>query len=206
MGKRIEEELRINNEIDTLGRWMAHYIAELKLDAETEKDKSKKAKAKKECASFILKLWKHRECMPRHIRPLGKVEKILEGICALQEEPQSWKRVVSDEKWVKFADRAQLISKNIVSVAVLMAIAETQFSSTKRWLDENSDALSRDETKIIESLDAWLKTDVKWDAKRDEKSISAMPPKERMKKTHAEIERQLSKMRDAFTELKSARG
>ena len=38
LGKKLVEELALNNSVDTLGRWMAHHIAELIYDAENTTD------------------------------------------------------------------------------------------------------------------------------------------------------------------------
>lgn len=75
-------ELGLDDEADTLARWMAHHIAELIADAEVANPTESQAKAEK-CFAAILDLWKHRWDLPKGKRPferLGPVFKILESL------------------------------------------------------------------------------------------------------------------------------
>ena len=56
LGKKIVDELDADRPVDTLSRWMAHYIAEKIEDAETATDESRDRKMS-ECSDAILKLW-----------------------------------------------------------------------------------------------------------------------------------------------------
>ncbi|NTU49842.1 MAG: hypothetical protein HGA87_02945 [Desulfobulbaceae bacterium] len=82
LGKRLVEELGLDQSVDTLGRWMAHYIAELIHDAETaiEEDQDEK---RSQCASAILDLWDHHSTMPRGRRPFQDFEAILRALESL---------------------------------------------------------------------------------------------------------------------------
>lgn len=63
-GKAIVKELDLDPGIDTLSKWIAHYVAEkiMFLDRLTG---NKKAQAEKDCFEAILKLWEHRWSIPR---------------------------------------------------------------------------------------------------------------------------------------------
>ena len=59
LGKLLVGELGLEYSVDTLSRWMAHYIAEqMRIIESTENDDKKLAEEK--CFETILKLWKHR--------------------------------------------------------------------------------------------------------------------------------------------------
>ncbi len=60
LGKLLVKELGLEKSVDTLSRWMAHYVAEKIKYAEALPDGVKKGNAEKECFSLILDLWKHR--------------------------------------------------------------------------------------------------------------------------------------------------
>ena len=76
LGKKIVDELDADQLVDTLSRWMAHYIAEKIEDAETATDESRDRKMS-ECSDAILKLWAHRSGLPNGKRPFEDLEPIL---------------------------------------------------------------------------------------------------------------------------------
>jgi hypothetical protein len=60
LGKLLVKELGIQKSVDTLSRWMAHYVAEKIKYSEELPEGAKKKAAEKECFALILDLWKHR--------------------------------------------------------------------------------------------------------------------------------------------------
>ncbi|MEQ8474510.1 MAG: hypothetical protein RIC35_25150 [Marinoscillum sp.] len=64
LGKSIVKELELDPGVDTLSKWMAHYVAE-KIELTEKLTGSKKTKAEKECCEIILKLWESRYAVPR---------------------------------------------------------------------------------------------------------------------------------------------
>lgn len=82
MGKRIVEELGPDQSVDTLARWMAHYVAELIQAAETANGEERQAKMAA-CASTILDLWKHRGRFPSGMRPFEELDPILRTLDSL---------------------------------------------------------------------------------------------------------------------------
>lgn len=82
LGKKIVEELGPDQSVDTLARWMAHYIAELTQAAETGSGEERQAKMAA-CASAILDLWKHRGRFPHGMRPFEALEPILRTLESL---------------------------------------------------------------------------------------------------------------------------
>lgn len=80
LGKKITKELNLNDSVDTLGRWMAHYIAELIDSIEKIESDCDKQRLKKECADMILKLWAHIGYVPRGLEPFKRYEVLLSQI------------------------------------------------------------------------------------------------------------------------------
>jgi len=70
LGKAIVKELELDPGVDTLSKWMAHYVAEKIVLAE-KLSGSKKKQAEKECFEIISKLWEHRWSIP-HDKPFLK--------------------------------------------------------------------------------------------------------------------------------------
>ena len=63
LGKALVEELGLEPGVDTLARWMAHYIAE-KITLAKNAHGDEKIKAEQQCFDAILKLWQHRSRLP----------------------------------------------------------------------------------------------------------------------------------------------
>lgn len=89
LGKLLVKELDIEESVDTLSRWMAHYVAEKIKLAEDLPDGAKKKTAEKECFSLILDLWEHRWHYKPDRRPLrnfNHLYTILENLDPDKEE------------------------------------------------------------------------------------------------------------------------
>jgi len=90
LGKLLVKELGLEKGVDTLSRWMAHYVAEKIKYAEALPDGVKKKNAEKECFSLVLDLWKHRWHYKSDRQPLRNFNHlfdILEKLDPEKEEP-----------------------------------------------------------------------------------------------------------------------
>lgn len=85
LGKKLVEELGLDQSTDTLGRWMAHYIAETIKDAEAATGEAHNRKMS-ECSDFILKLWAHRSNLPNGKRPFEDFEPIFRVLKSLDPD------------------------------------------------------------------------------------------------------------------------
>lgn len=85
LGKALVEELGLNPGVDTLARWMAHYIAEQMTIAENTTGDDK-IKAEQHCFETILKLWEHRSSLPNGRRPFESFEPIFRALERLDPE------------------------------------------------------------------------------------------------------------------------
>lgn len=85
LGKRLTKELGIDQSVDTLGRWMAHYIAELIEDARTASVEERPEKMGA-CCEAILSLWKHRQDLPEGRRPFQNLEAMIRTLASLDPE------------------------------------------------------------------------------------------------------------------------
>ena len=71
--------------VDTLGRWMAHYLAEL-MDAAANAPQEERAAARKRCCDAILDLWSHRAELPDGKRPFEDIEPVVRALESLDPE------------------------------------------------------------------------------------------------------------------------
>ncbi len=74
LGKHLVRELDFEDGVDTLGRWMSHYLAELIHESENGKTAAIRSKASQKAVETVLKIWEHRKALPRDAYPLAKFE------------------------------------------------------------------------------------------------------------------------------------
>src|ERR1700719_935454 len=79
LGRKLVEELGLEPSVDTLGRWMAHYIAEL-VDQVKTATGDERAVAEQRCFDAILSLWKHRSELPNGKRPFADLEPVMRAM------------------------------------------------------------------------------------------------------------------------------
>lgn len=85
LGKLLVKELDLENSVDTLGRWMAHYIAE-KIEAAKNTDETVRPAIEAECAQAILDLWHHRWKLQERHQPLKNFSRLLELLQQIDPE------------------------------------------------------------------------------------------------------------------------
>lgn len=139
------KELGLDQSVDTLGRWMAHYIAELIQDVEKASAEEKPAKMQA-CCDAILNLWKHRHMLPDGKRPFEELEPILHTIESLDPEDdtpryfRSVRAVVDDaeendetKSWLKLIDGLDY-SANILIRYCLTQAAQNALNKSLEWV------------------------------------------------------------------------
>lgn len=85
LGRKLTKELGLDQSVDTLGRWMAHYIAELIQDAENASAEERPVKMQV-CNEAILNLWRHLHELPDGKRPFEEHEPILRALESLDPD------------------------------------------------------------------------------------------------------------------------
>ena len=86
LGKHLVRELGLEDGNDTLGRWMAHHVAELIVTAENDSSVAVRAKARKDATDVILKLWERRVNLPGNAYPLAPYKHVLQVLDRLRPE------------------------------------------------------------------------------------------------------------------------
>lgn len=153
LGETIVRELNLERGVDTLGRWMAHYLAETMLRAETPGPRQDEDKAL--CSALILKIWTHRSSWPRGWPPPGVAE--LLGHLFPSAAPTRPRDVhVSQEQgpvppWTHGLKSLQEIHSREVSLWRNAALSEVDFEEEKEWLEHSAD-LEADEARTLERI------------------------------------------------------
>src|SRR4051812_47403557 len=86
LGKEIANDL---SESDVLGRWMAHHIADLIIQAENA-TRAEANGIRREAMTAILELWSHRTGFPSPTRPLDAFEPVFRALERLSEPQDPW--------------------------------------------------------------------------------------------------------------------
>lgn len=82
LGQHLVKELKLQDGVDTLGRWMAHHLAEL-LVAANNADDAERQVAEDRVANLILRIWAHRNAEPNGITPLAPYAKAAQVLAAI---------------------------------------------------------------------------------------------------------------------------
>jgi hypothetical protein len=144
-GRALVKQLNLDPGVDTLSRWMAHYIAELIEAAETAKIEDRPANLAK-CADAILGLWERRHQLPDGKRPFEDLEPILRALESLDptnDTPRYFRspRMAVDEteespetrKWLKLIDGLDYSAKILIRYFLTQA-AQTALDRSKDWV------------------------------------------------------------------------
>lgn len=90
LGRHLVNEFGLEDSTDTLGRWMAHHVAELMERATKESDPELRRKAQDQAVGTILRIWERRASLPRDADPLKKYARIVDLLVQLEEPPNPW--------------------------------------------------------------------------------------------------------------------
>ena len=144
LGKRLASQLD-SDESDLLARWMSHHIAQLVATAEKAAPRDR-AKAESACATAIIKLWTHRNSLPRQVRPLKDNEVVLDMLARLApastrnlyfEVPRHAAREkVGDpvgQQWLDVAESVDYAARQIIRWC-LGAASRSAGADTTEWL------------------------------------------------------------------------
>lgn len=131
--------------MDTLGRWMAHYIAELIQDAEKASPEEQPVKMKA-CCDAILNLWKHRHTLSNGTRPFEELEplmRILESLNPEDDTPRYFRSVrdavgKTEEKdemesWLNLIDDLDYSAKILIRYCLTQA-AQNAIDKSAEWV------------------------------------------------------------------------
>ncbi|OLP44445.1 hypothetical protein BJF95_07915 [Rhizobium oryziradicis] len=136
--------MNVDGSADTLGRWMAHYIAEL-IDVAERTAGPEKPAAQDRCFSAILELWSHRAEFPKGMRPHQELEpvlRVLESLDTAAEYPRYYPSAQPSEndtlsaeveKWLDLARGLDYSAKLLIRHCLSQA-ADLATDKSKEWV------------------------------------------------------------------------
>ena len=150
LGARIVRELRLEPR-DTLGRWMAHHLAEVMQEAEGAEGDDKELRRER-ALDLILKLWSHKRSLPKGAYPLNDLETVMSVVGRLGPEASPYRLHSSDET-------EKLLSRIFEGLCLVVVHGVILISET-RGIPDDLDAvtpfLEEDERQFIEVVKSWV--------------------------------------------------
>jgi hypothetical protein len=143
LGRELADSLDPN---DTLGRWMAHYIADLINRAEATPGADRDT-LQRECAVEILRLWSHRHSFTNPERPMASYEPIYRTLARLDPDNSPWSFLrtfdrdttpTADQLEINVLLKAALAIEGAARDAVrelIVSAAEVASQKEAKWLD-----------------------------------------------------------------------
>ena len=165
LGKLLVKELALEPGVDTLSRWMVHYISELMVSIENTSG-SEKQELEKNCFDTILKLWDHRSSYSGGKRPFENYEPIFRALNSLDpdnnyphyrmiNELQQTKEEDTNnnesgvQEWINIALNIESTAKIFVQYALEQATSHATDQKTKEWLTNAMNIGHYDDVSII---------------------------------------------------------
>jgi hypothetical protein len=148
-------ELGYEDQRDTLGRWMAHHLAELIDKSENGATATERLRARKNATETTLKIWEHRTSLPDHAYPLAPNKDILKVLERLRptDNPFRYFGPPAETKREQLAaDLFDSLSRLIIAL-LLMKLPPGEESTQ---VDAAAiEALSETERHVLTALQQW---------------------------------------------------
>jgi hypothetical protein len=165
LGKLLVNELGLEPGVDTLARWMAHYISEQISITENAGGKTKET-AEKNCFETILKLWDHRSSYPKGKRPFEQFEPIMQMLQSLNPEKETpyyygrlpeanlkaLEKIETSKDWLDTAELLDKIARVCIEYALTEAASLASSKETLEWLQSSANLGASDDTRVIKIL------------------------------------------------------
>ena len=151
LGTRIVRELSIEKSNDTLGRWMAHHLAELIEKAESvEGDDG--IETQEQIIDLILRVWSRRRNLPRGAYPLNSLEDVLLVVWRLRPEASPFLGMGSSKTEDLLAD----IFRRFQRVVVHGILLTSGVRSVPENLGDFEPFFDEDERDVIDNVNRWV--------------------------------------------------
>jgi hypothetical protein len=148
-------ELGFEDGVDTLGRWMAHHLAELIDTAENGVTTAERLRAREKATETILKIWEHRTSLPGKAYPLAPYKNVLQVLDRLRpdDNPFRYFRHHGETKREQLAaDLFDSLSRLIIALLLMKVPSGKEFL---RMDDIAIESLNESEQHVLTALKQW---------------------------------------------------
>ena len=151
LGARIVRELDFENSNDTLGRWMAHHLAELIERAESIEGDGR-TEVQERIIDLTLKLWAQRQSLPKGAYPLNELEQVISVVWRLRPEASPFRRMGSN----KTEDLLGNIFRRFQRVIVHGIVLTSGIKSMPENLEDFEPFFDENERDLIDNVQRWI--------------------------------------------------
>ncbi|PZX93152.1 hypothetical protein DOS84_12395 [Flavobacterium aquariorum] len=212
LGKRLIEELKLEYTVNTLARWMVHYLAELIQNVEKCKSEQEKKKLQKECCDIILKVWSQKENLPMR-QPLEDLKPIIELLKVFKKDDLSflpnwleYRHLPSNNEWATFVDLVKNNTEKLFLTVISTNLNKDLLSKTSDWFIENKDFLSDEEKDFLQHFEmiTWSNdSSGVYDFNNYESKIESLSVDEKYKLIFDEMEELIEQQKQELKKLKN---
>jgi hypothetical protein len=156
LGRYLVRELGLEDSTDTLGRWMAHHLAELMGRAQRARTTAERRTAQRDAVDVILRIWQHRAKLPSGAYPLAPYKDLLIALNALRPSDNPFGAVGRSLLTRQEPLGAALFDRIArLVIAMLLRRAPSLYGRPKRSHDVALAMMDKSEKAVIERLVAW---------------------------------------------------
>jgi hypothetical protein len=156
LGQHLVRELDLDDGTDTLGRWMAHHLADLIEKAKGSATAAERERYRKVATDVILKLWSRRDSLPGRAYPLAPFGNVLRTLDLLQPEGNPWRFARGKDETRERLARHVFDYSSRLFVALLL-IDLPSWVLTQRSPSVAVNALSVREQRVLRAFTKWIK-------------------------------------------------
>lgn len=150
LGQRILEELKLDREMDTLGRWLAHHLAEQMQRAVAAPEGAGGEPDRRECVDLILRLWERRQTWPLSA-PLKDVAGRLDEL--LRPKPRFLHSSTGkSDPYLDLLHNLEELHHREAQICLAVWISGLDLSAEREYLDSHPEHLDENELRIIRYL------------------------------------------------------
>jgi hypothetical protein len=155
LGRHLVRELSYEDERDTLGRWMAHHLAELIDRAENGATATERLRARKNATETILKIWEYRASLPLNAYPLAPYKDVLKVLDRLRLNGNPFRHFGPPAETIRerlAGDLFDSLSRLIIALLLMKLSPEDESAKMDAAAIE---ALSETEQHVLRALQQW---------------------------------------------------
>ena len=155
LGTHLVHELGLRDSTDTMGRWLAHHLAELMNEAANRKKSvTGRTKARKEAADLILKIWERRSILPGNVYPLAPYKDALKVLGLLGPDGNPWRRRSETPYQTLAASIYDRLCRLVIGLLLIDVAPLVRRRTSKR--NKSVKFLADEERQVLKELERWL--------------------------------------------------
>lgn len=200
LGAHLVRELGLRDSTDTMGRWLAHHLAERMKEAANRRNSvARRVKAQKQAADLILKIWERRAVLLGNAYPLAPYKQILKVLSLLRPDVNPWHQRSETPYQSLAAGIYDRLCRLVIGLLLVDGAPHLRRRTRKR--NESLEFLATEERKILKELERWLEAvDGRESAATHKSELRHIDVHVPLQKITESVIKQLSELQQRLTE------